>query len=363
MGAHPSAPSAVMREGQRRTLDEVVKTRPEAELGREVFEQFGATLPFLLKVLAAETPLSLQAHPNQAQAEAGFLDEEARAVPRNAPHRNYKDQNHKPELICALEPFEALCGFKRPSEARVRLAALGVRNLEPYVDILRHDESARGIERIFRALMTIPEGEKKSLLDAVVRTCRSLGASSAPEAAEYRWAAALADRYPGDVGCVTALLLNFVTLKPFEALYLPAGNLHAYLHGTGIEIMANSDNVLRGGLTPKYVDVVELLKVLDFSAEPPPVVRAVRQGAELVYATPAVEFRLARIDVDGAPVPVARRHSGEIVLCLNGELSIKNGYGTVALKSGASVWVPYFEGPYELSGKATAFRASTGGLT
>lgn len=345
LGAHPSAPSQVVGDGG---LDVVLAEAPAALLGPAVVARFGPTLPFLLKVLAAGQPLSLQAHPSLAQARAGFAREEAEGVPRTAAQRNYKDQNHKPELICALGEFHALCGFRRLADSVALLRGLGL----PLAGKLEAD----GLRATFESVMTLPTQARRALAGEVAAAC----AQRPPKGfeGECAWGARLAAQYPGDVGVVGALLLNLVTLQEGDALYLPAGNLHAYLEGVGVEVMANSDNVLRGGLTPKHVDVPEMLKVLDFSDGPAAVLRPTGHP-EAVYETPAPEFRLSRVEVAG-PLDLPRR-GPELFLVTRGQVELSCGGEVLDLAQGESVFVGADEGPLQLDGEGRVFRATVGG--
>ncbi|RMH76263.1 MAG: mannose-6-phosphate isomerase, class I, partial [Actinomyces sp.] len=266
LGAHPSAPAAV---GPGRTpLDRLVAADPQGQLGPVVAERFG-TLPFLLKVLAAARPLSLQAHPTLDQARRGFAREEAAGIPVDAPHRSYRDRSHKPELICALTTFDALCGFRHPVRTLALLDELATGALDPVRAALADSPDAVGLSRVLRHLLELDAAEAATLVESVVAACAA--ADGSEFARERRTALRLAELYPGDAGVVTSLLLNRVTLRPGQALFLGAGNLHAYLGGVGVEIMANSDNVLRGGLTTKHVDVPALLEVVDTSPLEPEV--------------------------------------------------------------------------------------------
>jgi mannose-6-phosphate isomerase len=354
MGAHPMAPSRVVR-GTSLTLAEVIAKDPERELGRAVAKDFGPRLPFLLKVLAAAEPLSLQAHPSMAQARAGFDEEEKKSIPRDAGHRNYKDASHKPELLCALSPFDALCGFRAIGETIELFDRLGVAALDDKLAPLRATRDAKGLAETFRLIMTTPEIERMPIVDAVVEACAASGEAFAKERA---WGVRLAALYPGDVGVVSALLLNLIHLEPGDAVYLGAGNLHAYLEGTGVEIMASSDNVLRGGLTKKHVDVPELMKVLDFVAGPVEPLRARPvDDVERVYETPAHEFRLSVLDLQSRAGGVTRDLFGpEILFVARG--SAKLGDATIA--KGQAVFVPACLGKYTLEGDAVVYRATVG---
>jgi mannose-6-phosphate isomerase len=343
------------------TLLEAIQSAPERELGEAVVRRFGKDLPFLLKVLAAETPLSLQTHPSLEQAREGYARENALGVPLSAPHRNYKDANHKPELICALTPFDALCGFRRADETLALLDALGLSALEPLLAPLRAAPDARGISRLFEALMTLPREQRGPLVDAVVAACASRAGQGGRFSEELRQAVRLGALYPGDPGVIGALLLNLVRLQPGEAIYLPAGNLHAYLRGVGVEIMANSDNVLRGGCTPKHVDVPELLRVLDFRCGPIGVVHPTStDGVELVYPTPTEEFRLSRLQLRPGVSSRPERRGPEILLCTEGSARLSVGGETLALPRGASVFVRAADGAYTLEGEGSVYRATAG---
>ncbi|MGW1259945.1 mannose-6-phosphate isomerase, class I [Streptomyces sp. NPDC002513] len=344
MGAHPGAPSRTPRG----PLNEVIDKSPEQELGARTVAKFGPRLPFLLKILAAGAPLSLQVHPNLEEAKEGYEDEERRGIPLDAPERNYKDANHKPELICALTEFDGLCGFRAPDDAAELLAGLDVGSLKPYVDLLHaHPEGAALREVLTAVLSADPEAMAHTVAEAAA-ACARLGGAYAPYAD-------LAHHYPGDPGVIAAMLLNHVRLQPGEALFLGAGVPHAYLSGLGVEIMANSDNVLRCGLTPKHVDVPELLRVVRFEASDPGVLRPeASPDGEEVYETPIDEFRLSRYVLpEGTAAHELTRPTPQILLCTAGSVRV----GDHLLAPGESVFVPADE-PSEVSGAGTLFRAT-----
>lgn len=349
MGAHPGAPSRVAGGA---LLPDVITADPRTTLGEQSRSRFGDKLPFLLKVLAAAEPLSLQAHPSIPDAVRGWDEEEARGVPRDAPHRNYKDRNHKPELLCALTPFDALYGFRDVAQTLKLLRTLAVPELSWAVETLAREPNGNGLRVVFERAMTMG-AERAATVSAVVAACAR---HDGPFVAECRWVDRIAKLYPGDPGVIVVLLLNLVHLEPGEAVYLPAGNLHAYLDGVGVEIMASSDNVLRGGLTKKHVDVKELLRVLDFRAIPPTPLLPRNVGAEQVYDTPAPEFRLSRVAVHGRTT--LTRWSAEILLCVDGEITATVGSTRVDLRKGQSCFVAAEEGPVELNGGGTVFRAT-----
>jgi mannose-6-phosphate isomerase len=309
-------------------------------------------LPFLLKVLAAEEPLSLQAHPSAEQAAEGFAREEARGIPRDAPERNYSDSSHKPELICALTDFHALAGFREPLRTVELLAALDAPSLKPYCTMLAAEPNADGLRTLFTTWITMPETAVKVLLPCALDACIALlrrdgscdGGPTRDFRPECRAVLELAEAYPGDVGVLAAMLLNYIVLAPGEAMYLPAGNLHNYLRGTAVEISANSDNVLRGGLTAKHVDVPELLRVLDFSYGALLVQGGERRGPhETAYHTPAEEFQLTRLEwAEGESTPLLLRSSSpQILLCTRGSAMLHSRDGErVSMCRGGSVWLP-----------------------
>jgi mannose-6-phosphate isomerase len=361
MGAHPGAPSRVRQDAEGRTLLELIRTAPERELGEAVTRRFGAELPFLFKVLAADTPLSLQTHPSLAQAREGYAKENAQGIPLGASHRNYKDANHKPELTCALTPFTALCGFRRAHDTLALLDALDVAALAPLLAPLRASPDARGVAHLFEAVMTLPTERRTPLVAAVVEACAAGAARQGPFVEEWRQAARLGALYPADPGVVAALMLNLVRLRPGEAIYLPAGNLHAYLGGVAVELMANSDNVLRGGCTPKHVDVPELLRVLDFRCGPVDVlVPAPGAEGESVYATPSEEFRLSRFALTRGAAARPARRGPEILLCAEGSARVLLEGRALELPRGASVFVSATDGAYCLEGDGLVFRATAG---
>ncbi len=353
MGAHPSGPSGLDRDGTATTLDRVVAADPERELGPGSVARFGPRLPFLLKVIAAEKALSIQVHPDRDQARSGFQAENARGMAPGDPARNYVDDWPKPELVCAVTPFEALAGMRPGPEAAELLESLDIAQLRPFVDAARAGDHKGALGGI----LGWPEAERKPLLDQVVDAC---GRVTGRFAGAARAAVRLADDHPGDMGILASLLLRHVTLRPGEALFMPAGGLHAYLRGLAVEVLANSDNVLRAGLTPKHIDVTELLRILDPHAaipllEPVPVADGVS-----TWDSAAAEFRLYRLTLAdrGVELPGA---GPRIVLCLDGELVLRNDSGSwLKLARGGSCFVPAAEVGVTAEGTATAVVAGIG---
>ena len=303
------------------------------------------TLPFLLKVLAAAAPLSLQAHPTIAQAVAGFARENAAGVPLDAPNRNYRDELHKPELLYALTPFRALCGFRPVSDTVGDLSALG--DFDEWVS--RLDE---GIQPTFEWLISRGPGVA-SLIERLVE------AAALADGPHHALVAELAATYPGDPGIAISMMLNLADLRPGEVLYLPAGNIHAYIEGLGIELMAASDNVLRGGLTPKHVDVAELLRVLDFTPLPVPYLEAIALGDGVEAFRPDVsDFELLHVRGQ-ATVALA---ADAIALCVAGSFLITGAHGEARIERGEAVFVSHEEAVLVIDGDGELFIATAGSL-
>jgi mannose-6-phosphate isomerase len=356
VGAHPDEPS-VLSDGT--PLDKAIERRPEELLGAAVRKRFGDRLPFLLKVLAAELPLSLQAHPSNEQAQAGFAAEEAAGVPRNDLTRTFKDPFHKPELLLALTPFEALCGFRPVEESLHCLAKLQVPELKPTIAALARG----GLRAAIPQLIALSPEHRDVLVSAVAEAAARFVAAHDPEFINtYRWAASLAETYPGDPGVVISLLCNHLKLAPGEAVFLPAGNLHAYLSGAGVEVMASSDNVLRGGLTGKYVDLAALIEVLDFTDGRVPVLHPVLGPGGLRYPVPVEDFDLTRIQLD-AQSGTLTTQGPQVLLCTEGQAELTSAGPAspemiVTLAKGAAAFVPA-GAQVTASGPGVLYRATT----
>jgi mannose-6-phosphate isomerase len=346
-GDHPGSPAVT---GDGRTLNDWLSDEA-AGLGIPLH------LPFLLKLLAAGSSLSIQSHPSRAEAAAGFAREEALGIPADAPERTYRDENHKPELIVAIsDTFTALAGLRELEQTRHLLAVLG----EPgaiFAERLARSEQAEALRDVIAWVLS---GEASAEIAALVSA--AVAAESDEFAPELDLVRSLHTQYPGDPGVVIAMLMNLITLRRGEGLFVPAGVLHAYQEGLGVEIMAASDNVLRGGLTPKHINVGELVRLLDPRPGLPPVLR------------PAVDAGLARFDVDvpdfalshaivGAGDPVDVAVGGvAIVLSTAGSLTVR-GSGVeapTALTPGQAVFVTPDEGSIRLEGSGEAFVAQPG---
>jgi mannose-6-phosphate isomerase len=356
-GAHPLAPSTAAGE----PLDKIVDRDPETVVGAASVAAFGPRLPFLIKIIAAERPLSLQAHPTRQQAEEGWAREEATGVPRDAPHRTYRDGWPKPEVLCALRDTEALCGFRDPDRTYALFRQLGVSSVLSLVAPLG-DQSMPAMERlglVFGRLLRLERAERP-LVDGVLSAAAALVDDDPEVQAFARTATEIGSFYPSDPGVLAALLMNRITLRPNEALYLPAGNLHAYLSGGGVEIMANSDNVVRGGLTAKHIDVAELLRVVDFTPGFGGLVEP-RQEAPGVwrYPVPAPEFAFWRLELGEDTVPVPATGGGRILLVTEGSATLRSDAAELELARGESALLTAAERA-TVAGRATVFMGAPG---
>lgn len=323
LGTHPGSPAQVVGDGSLADL---------------------TTLPFLLKVLAAAAPLSLQAHPTTAQAIEGFARENALGIPLSAPERNYRDELHKPELIFALTPFRALCGFRSAEATAADLATLG--GFDNWRSRL-----GDGIRPTFEWLLSRGEG-----VDVLVASL--VDAAAGVDGDHFALIGELSAAYPGDPGIAISMMLNLTTLSPGEVLYLPAGNIHAYIEGLGIELMAASDNVLRGGLTPKHVDVPELLKVLDFAPAAVPYLAAEEVAPDVAAFRPDVpDFQLVHVTAACSVTPGAEA----VVLCTSGAWIIAGATGEIRLERGESCYISADESALSLSGTGELFLATANG--
>lgn len=369
MGAHPSAPSRVTAADGETGLDMVIAADAGTLMGPDVVARFGPALPYLLKIIAAVRPLSLQVHPDLEQARRGYAEEEAAGVPLDAPHRNYRDSNHKPELIYALTSFEALCGFRAPRRTAELLKGLDTALARRLRDLLTAQPSAEGIRAAFTQLLEQATRPTPEEVSEVAEACDARLDTGSPSMRADRTVVLLANAYPGDPGVVVSLLLNAVTLRPGDAMFVPAGGVHAYLHGMGVEIMASSDNVLRAGLTPKHVDVGELLSHVDYVPAPPiRIAPEVFRGATKVFYAPVDDFELSVTVVDDDLVHRLPGCGPRILLCLDGELSMSTSGDSssahrtrkslsVTLIKGESLFAPASDGELTVRGRGTLVQA------
>jgi mannose-6-phosphate isomerase len=360
MGAHPSAPSGLDRLGRHTTLDAVIAADPVGELGAACAQRFGGRLPFMLKVLAAEQALSIQVHPSREQAVAGYRAETARGLAPADKNRNYVDDWPKPEILCALTPFEVLAGMRSAADAATLLGALAVPELEPVAAGLAAATGPGALTEALARILTWPAASSGALVAAVTAACGRLAGQDGPYAAACAATVRIAAEHPGDLGVVASLLLRHAVLWPGQAVFMPAGGLHAYLHGTGIELLANSDNVVRAGLTSKHIDVPELLKLTDPAVDVPVIApRALGDGV-VVYDTPAPEFRLFRAELGPGEVTLPG-DGGRLVLCTEGAVTLHTAGGALKAGRGESCYLSAGDGVVTASGPAIIFAAAAGG--
>jgi mannose-6-phosphate isomerase len=318
--------------------------------GQNLSEAIGSKLSFLVKFLAADSPLSIQVHPNALQAKAGFAKENAAGIDLADPKRNYKDDSHKPEILIALSAFKALCGFRPRAEILEIFLAFSESEAR-FGELAALLATEASLEEIFSELL-----EDSELAGRFARSVAGLDIDSISEQARAL-VVDLLGKYPGETGALVSLLLNFIQLAPGEAIYLPAGNLHAYLSGLGLEVMAASDNVIRGGLTSKHIDKAELRNITDFSelAEPKVSLKKLAEGL-VEYPVSASEFRVYRAQISGAnlladiDLPAAA-----VIVCVSGEIAVGTSLEErEVLKKGDVVFVSEAK-KFSLSGSGDAF--------
>ncbi len=357
LGAHPKASSEIIINGKHKTIIKIIEESPNDILGKKTAAKFNNRLPYLFKILAAAKPLSIQAHPNKAMAVKGYDQENKNRIPIDAHNRNYKDNNHKPELICALTPFWALNGFRKIKDIIRLLEQINYKGLNGY-NVLKKEQNFQAFKHFFNELMIMQPVLQKNIIEQAVKNAENLSNDNII----FEWIVKLNNEYPLDVGVLSPILLNLIYLKPEQAMFLQAGTLHAYLGGTCIELMANSDNVLRGGLTPKHVDVPELLKNLDFNTQDVKIILPEESNIkyEKIYKTDADEFILSVIILkngDRYASPIKR--SAEIIICTNGkgEISEEQLEKKILIQKGESVIIPAVVKKYYINGNATLYKA------
>lgn len=362
-GAHPLDPSFVESHGV--SLDHAISAEPRRMLGDAVLRVFGTELPFLLKIIAPAQPLSLQVHPTREHAQESFAAENAAGLSIDSPDRNYRDANHKPEMVLALEPFEALCGFRTPRKAAAMLDGLDTPLAARMRTLIADQPSAHGIRAVFRMLVSPTMAPSSLEIIALARACEErLDAGASPSVRIDRTVAMLHSKYPGDAGVAAALLLNPVSLQPGEAMFVPAGAIHSYLSGLAVEIMASSDNVLRAGLTPKKVDANELLQCVSVKAAPPLRVAPEHLTEKtMAYFAPIDDFELSVTTLDESsrsfyPATVVPGGGPRILLCLDGDFIAETSTGRHRASKGDALFVPAYAGQLRIGGHGTLVQAS-----
>ena len=357
LGAHTLAPSTLVDT----TLDVAVAQRPEL-LGAPSVAEFGPHLPFLMKVLSARHPLSLQAHPSREQAREGFAAEEAAGVPLTSPQRIYKDDWPKPEILVALTEFHALCGFRDPDRTFALFEALGAGPLvDRLIAPLRGRGGEAGLQEFFLEVLSMKE-RHVDVVDAVLAAAVPLRHERGELGAFAATALELDDVFPRDPGILAALLMNRITLAPGQGMYTDAGVMHAHLRGTGVEVMASSDNVLRGGLTTKHVSVDELVRVVDFGWGDPEVMDGVETSPGVWdYPTHCHEFDVWRLEVTpDATVAVPAPEGARIALVTQGSVTLASTEHTLELARGESVFIPAGSPSITATGSGQVFLSAPG---
>jgi len=364
MGVHHEGPSRIIsgdlrdNAGQEELplLSDLISKNPRLYLGRQAKKY--STLPFLFKILAAEKPLSIQAHPNLKQACDGWERENREGIPLNSHYRNYKDINHKPEILCALTPFTAMAGFRHPDEIKNLISRFfedASRDLKAAVFPLFNslDEKETPLRKFLGALLSLPGTTRTALSSYAVKKAYN----TKNENDEWRLISRFAEFFPGDPAVISPLYLNLINLNPGEAIFLPAGILHAYVYGLGVELMANSDNVLRGGLTNKHIDIPELFKILEFKPFSPAVMKENDTANLYRYPVACDEFSLSVMHGNNLTYPET---GPSIILVTRGELKIAGKNSLTILKKGESAFLPANEGAYRFDGDYTLYAAGTG---
>lgn len=338
LGAHKKAPAVLHTSNNVESLDAFLEENLEEKLGSEVAEKFGR-LPFLFKVLDVKDMLSIQVHPTKIEAEKGFQRENEAGIPITATNRNYKDDNHKPEIMVALGEFWLLHGFL--SKEKLKETLNSIPEFYGLVSVFEYD----GYKGLYKKVMEEPQKTTnlvlKSLVDRILPLYKS---NKLSKSSPHYWAAkamSLTDGENIDKGIYSIYFFNIVKVNEGDAIFQDAGVPHAYLEGQNIELMANSDNVLRGGLTPKHVDVPELLKHTKCEATIPNILKGqiLTNDLERVYKSPAPDFELSQIKITENKLYEGTSKTGAIVLVINGTASIKENSTTINLKKGESAFL------------------------
>ncbi len=350
MSAHDKAPSYLPDVDQ--NLDKAIAKNPKEFLGDKVASQYNHKLPYLFKILSAKKPLSIQAHPNLEEAQRGFAHENQLGIHLTDFIRNYKDDNHKPELICALTEFHAMCGFRPAKEIIEFITQL---NILPFLDNFTEfveEPNPENWKILFSELLTAPVEKKQQIIEKTVKNFHLLSDDFIRS-----WISKLLIEHPNDIGVISPLFLNTFVLQPGQAIFLEAGVLHAYLSGTGVEIMANSDNVLRGGLTSKNIDVNELTNVLKWDMKKADI-QAYDSNQEIInYQVPINEFCLKRINLAGKST--FNNGNPTMLLVINGEIEVTTADEAQVLKQGQTLFITSEADIIILSGKGLLYLAST----
>ncbi|MBW3696890.1 mannose-6-phosphate isomerase, class I [Vibrio sp. T187] len=354
MGAHPRGCSRVAETGQ--LLSDVLSQNSKGMFGEYTQARFGE-LPYLFKVLAAETPLSIQVHPSKKKAQLGFERENQLGISLDASNRNYKDPNHKPELVYALTFYKAMNGFRPVSQIVELFKEAEITVIDTEISALESNPNRKGLKTFFTAVMTL-EGERKQLALEQLYSAHERRPKTAMGREALQYSKGFKQHYADDIGLFSPLMLNTVELAPGEAMFLHAETPHAYIEGTGLEIMANSDNVLRAGLTPKFIDVPELIDNTRFETTDIEGIKLkpIVKEDKLSFPIPVDDFGFDILSVDEFSNQQYLR-SAEILFCVDGEVTISTNERELVLRSGESVFISNDAGMYKYQGKGMLARA------
>ena len=353
MGAHKKAPSSIIINDQIIPLDQYIREHSDKVLGDHTDY---SELPFLFKVLSAAKPLSIQVHPTKEQAEIGYRIEEEKLLPLEAKIRNYKDTNHKPEMLLALTRFQAMAGIRPYFEIGDIVTLLRLNDKIEEFQSLIVDLSENKIRKFMLWLLKLKGRTKEKVRNNILKAAFLRRDCDHPAALAIEWICRLDEYYPDDIGIFAPILMNTFELQPGEAIYMDAGILHAYLQGSGLEVMANSDNVLRCALTSKHIDISELMKIARFEPDPPHYIRPQMENNQEVYHTPSKEFKLSHLKLDGS-YRINEINSPTIMLVTDGKLKIEPEYGNpLKIKKGQSAMITADSGFINLKGMAKIYK-------
>lgn len=352
MGAHPNGCSSATFNDESILLSDLINQDKASFLSSVTAEMFGE-LPYLFKVLAAEKALSIQVHPNKQQAVDGYNKEEQAGIPLTAFNRNYKDNNHKPELVYALTDYQAMNGFRDFNESISLFKSMNLKSITHFVSAFEEQPNSMGLNVFFKNILSLSDDKKETAINELMAYAKVQCDSPL-----FALLVDLEIQYPNDIGLFTPLMLNVITLKPGQAMYLHACTPHAYIKGTGLEIMANSDNVLRAGLTPKYMDIDELMACTLFNVTP---FDSLLMTPEVIaggvnYPIPVDDFNFSVLEmVNALPLNTT---SAEVLFAINSDMTVTHISGqTVIVKKGHSVFIPAYTGQYILTSSGKVARA------
>lgn len=353
MGAHPMGCSqAIYSDNHKVKLDKLINNNPQAILGEDTYKKF-AGLPYLFKILSANKALSIQVHPTKTAAECGFEKENELGIALDDPKRNYKDPNHKPELIYALTPFKAMRSFRPISEILNLFGQISVTTLSKEIAQLQNNPNEQQLKLFFQTLLTLSSERKHHAIKQLLTNIASF--YNEP----YATIKDLANDYPNDIGIFMPLILNVIELQPGQAMFLDAQTPHAYIKGTGLEVMANSDNVLRAGLTHKYIDIEQLIQNTNFDSLTLNnlLIKPIINANKISFPVPVDDFNF-EIIYSNDQQQEQKVTSAQIVLCLEGKICLTTEFESVVLSKGESAFIAYQAKEYCYTGEGILAKVS-----